>query len=79
MVHEPMTDLILLMSKLVSPDGNILIPGVQELVPRPTEEEKCELPTRPSSMPMPNLTVIEQSTSGLTTLLRMSKSLQAAQ
>jgi hypothetical protein len=27
-VHEPMTDLVLLMSKLVDPQGNILIPGM---------------------------------------------------
>jgi Cys-Gly metallodipeptidase DUG1 len=34
-----MTDLITLMSKLVSPDGTILVPGVQELVPPATQEE----------------------------------------
>lgn len=39
-VHEPMTDLIILMSKLVTPDGRILIPGVEEMVPPPDEEEK---------------------------------------
>ncbi|ESK84268.1 glutamate carboxypeptidase [Moniliophthora roreri MCA 2997] len=32
MVHEPMTDLIVLMSKLVDVKGNILIPGVDEMV-----------------------------------------------
>ena len=31
-VHEPMTDLILLLGKLVTPQGKILIPGVEELV-----------------------------------------------
>lgn len=31
-VHEPMTDLIHIMSKLVTPQGKILIPGVEELV-----------------------------------------------
>jgi len=31
-VHEPMTDLIAIMSKLVSPDGRILIPGIYDLV-----------------------------------------------
>lgn len=36
-----MTDLIALMSKLVKPDGTILVPGVDEMVPPPTEEEKC--------------------------------------
>jgi acetylornithine deacetylase/succinyl-diaminopimelate desuccinylase-like protein len=39
-VHEPMTDLIHLMSKLVDPQGNILVPGVEEMVPPPDEEEK---------------------------------------
>ncbi|KAI9432946.1 CNDP dipeptidase [Lactarius indigo] len=34
MVHEPMTDLIALMSKLVDPKGNILIPGVDEMLYR---------------------------------------------
>ena len=40
MVHEPMTDLIALMSKLVDPNGNILIPGVDEMVLPPDEEER---------------------------------------
>ena len=40
MVHEPMTDLIILMSKLVDPQGNILIPGIDEMVPPPDEEER---------------------------------------
>lgn len=35
-----MTDLILLMSKLVKPSGEILIPGLDELVTPLTEEEK---------------------------------------
>ncbi|OBZ66891.1 Cys-Gly metallodipeptidase dug1 [Grifola frondosa] len=39
MVHEPMTDLVLLMSKLVAPDGTILIPGVDDMVPGPSSEE----------------------------------------
>ena len=38
-VHEPMTDLILLMSKLVDSKGNILVPGVEEMVPAPDEQE----------------------------------------
>lgn len=42
-VHEPMTDLILLMSKLVDTQGNILIPGVDEMVPPPDEEERYVL------------------------------------
>ena len=45
MVHEPMTDLIALMSKLVDPKGNILIPGVDEMVPPPDEEERQVLLT----------------------------------
>lgn len=39
-VHEPMTDLVLLMGKLVDTKGNILIPGVDEMVAPPSEEEK---------------------------------------
>jgi len=35
-----MTDLFLLMSKLVTPKGEILIPGLAELVAPLTEEEK---------------------------------------
>ena len=40
MVHEPMTDLIYVMSKLVTPDGKILIPGINELVAPLTDKEK---------------------------------------
>ncbi|KZW00369.1 CNDP dipeptidase [Exidia glandulosa HHB12029] len=40
-VHEPMTDLITLMSKLVTPDAKILIPGVYELVAPLTPQEKA--------------------------------------
>jgi len=40
-VHEPMTDLISLLGTLVTPDGNILIKGVDEMVPEPDEEEKA--------------------------------------
>lgn len=39
-VHEPMTDLISLMSKLVGADGQILIPGIAEMVAPLTEEER---------------------------------------
>ncbi|EJD52020.1 CNDP dipeptidase [Auricularia subglabra TFB-10046 SS5] len=38
-VHEPMTDLIHVMSKLVTPEGKILIPGVYDLVAPLTEQE----------------------------------------
>ena len=40
MVHEPMTDLIQLMSKLVAPDGSILVPGVEEMVSVADAEER---------------------------------------
>ncbi|KAK9764772.1 Cys-Gly metallodipeptidase [Basidiobolus ranarum] len=39
-VHEPMTDLIHLMSRLVTPKGEILIPGIMDQVAPLTEEEK---------------------------------------
>jgi Cys-Gly metallodipeptidase DUG1 len=39
-VHEPMTDLIKLMSRLVDSDGKILIPGVDDMVEAASEEEK---------------------------------------
>lgn len=38
-VHEPMTDLVHVMSKLVTPAGKILIPGVNEQVAPVTEQE----------------------------------------
>ena len=40
MVHEPMTDLIQVMSKLVTPDGTILVPGVEDLVSVADVEER---------------------------------------
>jgi len=39
--HEPMTDLMKVMSSLVEVDGNIRIPGINELVAPVTEEEKA--------------------------------------
>ena len=39
-IHEPMVDLITLLSKLVTPSGEILIPGVNELVAPLTDEER---------------------------------------
>ncbi|KIK93022.1 hypothetical protein PAXRUDRAFT_12891 [Paxillus rubicundulus Ve08.2h10] len=39
MVHEPMTDLVKLMSKLVDHNGNILVPGIEDMVPLPDEHE----------------------------------------
>ncbi|KAJ7476722.1 hypothetical protein FB451DRAFT_1132063 [Mycena latifolia] len=41
-VHEPMTDLVALMARLVSPTGAILVPGVDAMVPPPDPEE-CAL------------------------------------
>jgi Cys-Gly metallodipeptidase DUG1 len=40
-VHEPMTDLFSLFSKLVTPSGRILIPGISESVAPLTEEERA--------------------------------------
>lgn len=39
-VHEPMTDLFALFSKLVTPEGEILIPGIKDHVAPLTPEEK---------------------------------------
>lgn len=40
MVHEPMTDLIQVMSKLVTPQGDIMVPGINDLVAPLTDEER---------------------------------------
>ncbi|KAJ7141643.1 hypothetical protein C8R46DRAFT_1135459 [Mycena filopes] len=40
-VHEPMTDLISLMSRLVDPQGNILVPGVDDMVGVADVEERA--------------------------------------
>lgn len=37
--HEPMTDMVALLSKLVDPQGNILVPGIKDLVAPVSEEE----------------------------------------
>ncbi|KAI8989637.1 CNDP dipeptidase [Trametes punicea] len=42
MVHEPMTDLIYLMGRLVAPNGTILIPGVEDMV-APADAEEREI------------------------------------
>jgi Cys-Gly metallodipeptidase DUG1 len=44
-VHEPMTDLFHLFSRLVTNDGKILIPGIEERVKPLTAEERCLLET----------------------------------
>ncbi|KAG1743715.1 uncharacterized protein EDB91DRAFT_1274408 [Suillus paluster] len=41
-VHEPMTDLIKLMGKLVDHNGAILIPGIDDMIP-PHDEEELKL------------------------------------
>ncbi|KAL4400333.1 metallodipeptidase [Malassezia pachydermatis] len=40
MVHEPMTDLIKIMSSLVTPQGEITIPGINEQVKELTDDER---------------------------------------
>ncbi|KAJ7687614.1 hypothetical protein B0H17DRAFT_1160434 [Mycena rosella] len=40
-VHEPMTDLIALMGRLVDPAGNILVPGVDDMVSAADLEERA--------------------------------------
>lgn len=40
-MHEPMTDLFSVFSKLVTPAGEILIPGIKDLVAPLTAEEKA--------------------------------------
>lgn len=39
-VHEPMTDLFAIFSKMVRPDGKILIPGIYDSVAKLTDSEK---------------------------------------
>ncbi|KAI8138613.1 hypothetical protein BJV82DRAFT_545569 [Fennellomyces sp. T-0311] len=39
-VHEPMTDLFAIMSKLVAPNGRILVPGIYEQVRPLTDDEE---------------------------------------
>ncbi len=38
-IHEPMTDLVHLMSKLVKPNGEILVPGIMDMVAPVTDAE----------------------------------------
>lgn len=44
-IHEPMTDLVAVLSKLVQPDGKILIPGVYDQVRPLTDEEDATYDT----------------------------------
>jgi len=39
-VHEPMTDLIALLGKLVAQDGTILVPGVEDMIGVADNEER---------------------------------------
>ena len=39
-VHEPMTDLIAILGKLVAPDGKILVPGVDDMIVVAVSEER---------------------------------------
>jgi Cys-Gly metallodipeptidase DUG1 len=45
-VHEPMTDLAILLGKLVAPDGTILVPGVDEMVTAADIDERYEVNTQ---------------------------------
>ena len=49
-VHEPMTDLAILLGKLVAPDGTILVPGVDDMVNAADDEERYEVNTRLSTV-----------------------------
>ncbi|RXK36422.1 glutamate carboxypeptidase [Tremella mesenterica] len=42
MINEPMTDLIHLMSKLVTPQAEILVPGIKEMIAPVTEDERAK-------------------------------------
>ncbi|ESZ99211.1 hypothetical protein SBOR_0418 [Sclerotinia borealis F-4128] len=44
-VYEPMTDLVILLSKLVNSQGHILIPGINELVEQVSTEEITDYAT----------------------------------
>ena len=57
-VHEPMTDLFAVFSKLVTGKGEILIPGINDLIAPLTDEERkryevmdFNLAVRPRTMP----------------------------
>jgi len=48
-VHEPMTDLVSLLGKLVASNGTILVPGIEDMISPPDDEERytanIQLPT----------------------------------
>lgn len=48
-VHEPMTDLIALLGKLVAPDGKILVPGVDDMIGVADNEERYSVVGSPFS------------------------------
>jgi len=58
-----MTDLINLVSSLVTPDGKILVKGVDEMVPEPDEDEKIYASLDYS------ITYVEQSVGAVIALL----------
>ena len=41
-VHEPMTDLVALLGKLVTSNGTILVPGIDDMVSAADNEERYE-------------------------------------
>jgi len=43
-VHEPMTDLITLLGTLVNSQGDIIIKGIDDMVPPPADEEEYAVP-----------------------------------
>ena len=45
-VHEPMTDLAILLGKLVAPDGTILVPGVDDMINAADSEERYGINTQ---------------------------------
>lgn len=61
--HEPMTDLMTVMSKLVTASGEILIPGINEMVAPVTEDEKALY--KPIAYTMDNLYESLGSTTGI--------------
>ena len=61
--HEPMTDLMTVMSKLVTASGEILVPGINEMVAPVTEDEKALY--KPIAYTMDNLYESLGSTTGI--------------
>jgi hypothetical protein len=51
-VHEPMNDLFQIMSKLTTPKGEILVPGIKDLVAPLTDEERNRYDVMDVSTPL---------------------------